>query len=153
MRSVRFGFTVILAFGLAATAHSENSPNTGPFAQAPHGLRFANFELTMPTDPLLWSSDPGWEAHHTPARLLSVVTDTLRTAIPVGSAATDAAALLHNAGAHCVAASASELACHYHDVETPFGGEYWDDVTWQVKLGLADGRVSNLAVTRDWTRR
>jgi hypothetical protein len=121
-------------------------------AEAPQGLRFANLEEAMGTDPLTWSSDPGWQLHRTPANQLAEAAATLQSALPEGTSAQDAAALLHKAGARCGSATAVQLVCGYHDAQTPYGGQYFDNVQWRVWLDLADGRVSHLTVTRDWTR-
>jgi hypothetical protein len=107
----------------------------------------------MATDPLTWSSDPGWQLHRTPARNLADASSTLRSAIPAGTSAADAAALLQSAGAHCSAVSDARLVCSYRDVQTPYEGQYWDNVLWRVWLDTGNGRVDNLVVTRDWTRR
>jgi hypothetical protein len=117
------------------------------------GLHFADLEFSMPTDPYTWSSDPGWEPHHTPARFLAEARDAIGSAVPNGTPATDAALVLHKAGARCASASVQELDCHYRDVETPYGGQYWDNVVWEIKLPLVDGRVAGVTVTRDWMRR
>ena len=117
------------------------------------GLRFADMEFAMPTDPLL----PSWvglsHVIHTPAPFLSDATAKLRAAIPVGIDASTAAAPLAKAGAHCGQPKAGSLICRYRDVETPWGGEYFDSVNWTVTMPLSDGRVTDLAVVRDWTRR
>ena len=115
-------------------------------------MRFADLEAGIGTDPRLWSTDPRWGAHHTPAQMLVRATQALRAAVPAGTAAADAAAVLDKAGAHC-ANTGGGLDCRYHAVQTPYGGADFDNVTWQVKLAVAEGRVSNLMVTRDWTRR
>lgn len=117
------------------------------------GLRFADLEFAMPTDPLL----PSWASYgyvvHTPAQYLADATARLRQAIPAGTAAADAVAVLTRAGARCAQPAGPALTCRYRDVETPWGGEYFDSVTWTVTLPLVDGRVADLAVTRDWKRR
>lgn len=117
------------------------------------GLRFADMEFAMPTDPLL----PSWVgvSHqiHTPAQYLSEASLQLHTAIPAGTDAAAAVAVLAKAGAHCALPTATALTCHYRDVETPWGGEYFDSVTWTVNVALSDGRVRDVAVMRDWLRR
>ena len=142
---------IVLAIGLSALlpfhASLQAQERTAPT------LRFADLEFSMPTDPLLWSSDPGWEAHHTPASLLTSATDTLRSAIPTGTRADDAEARLSKAGGRCTAVSAGTIECRCRDVETPYGGDYWDQVNWKVMMSVADGRVNDLSVSRDWTRR
>ncbi len=116
-----------------------------------HGLHFADFEFSMPRDPLLWSTDPMWTAHHTPARFLADATAQLRAAVPNGMAAEQASAVLRAAGAHCAAPQSGEMTCRYRDVETPW--DYTDAVVWNVKVPLAGGHVTGLSVTRDWSRR
>lgn len=154
------GLTVALATAAPAQAQA-GSP--GRYAapgdqfyvepqQAPQQLRFANLEAAMPRDPSTWSSDPGWQLHRTPASQLADASNTLRAVIPAGTTATEAAALLHKAGARCATGNNSQLVCSYRGAETPYGGVYFDNVKWRVWLDVADGRVSNLAVTRDWTR-
>lgn len=117
------------------------------------GLRFADLEFSMPTDPLL----PSWASYdfvvHTPEQYLADATARLRKAVPAGTPAADAATALTRAGARCAQATGPTLTCRYRDVETPWGGEYFDSVTWTVTLPLVDGRVADLAVTRDWKRR
>jgi hypothetical protein len=117
------------------------------------GLRFADMEFAMPTDPLL----PSWvglsHVIRTPAEYLADATSQLRAAIPAGTDASAAAVMLAKAGAHCGQPTGGALVCQYRDVETPWGGEYFDAVKWTVTMPLAGGRVSDLAVTRDWTRR
>lgn len=120
---------------------------------APQGMRFANFEAAMARDPATRSSDPGWQLHRTPAVELTDANYALHTAIPDGTGVNEAAALLHKAGARCAAAAnAGQIVCGYRDAETPFNGAYFDNVQWRVWLDTADGRVSHLTVTRDWTR-
>lgn len=151
---------VAVAFAASASAQAQDThryaaPGDHFYQEpqeAPHGLRFANLEASMNTDPLIWSSDPGWQLHRTPENEMADATDMLRAAIPAGTSANDAAALLHHAGARCTPANGSQLVCRYHDVETPRSGESLDNVLWRVWLDLADGRVNNLVVTRDWTR-
>jgi hypothetical protein len=134
---------------LAAVA-APADPNED-FAQQP--LRFANLEFAMPTDPLLWSSDPGWKPHRTPPQLLASAREQLRDAVPVGTPAAQAAAVLRAAGARCAAPTGAELVCRYEDTENPQGGDYHDNITWTVTAALANGEVGDLAVRRDWTRR
>jgi hypothetical protein len=121
-------------------------------AAAPHGLQFADLEAAMPADPLTWSSDPGWQLHRTPPSDLADATDTLRAAIPVGTATATAATLLARAGASCAGGSDARLVCRYRDAETPYAGEYFDNVLWRVWLDTAGGRVTHVELTRDWTR-
>lgn len=117
------------------------------------GLRFADMEFDMPTDPLL----PSWVSFshviHTPPQYLADATAKLRAAVPVGTDAAAAAAILAKAGARCAQPTGEALACRYRDVETPWGGEYFDSINWTITMPLAGGRVTDLAVTRDWTRR
>jgi hypothetical protein len=120
--------------------------------EPPHGLRFSVLEAAIGTDPLTWSSDPGWQLHRTPEAQLAEATDVIRAAIPVGTAAADAAALLHKAGARCATSSDAQVVCHYRDAETPYAGEYFDNVLWRVWLDTDGGRVTHVEVTRDWTR-
>jgi hypothetical protein len=118
-----------------------------------HGLRFADMEFDMPTDPLLPSYVGMSYVIHTPAHYLADATNRLRSAIPGGTDAATAAATLAKAGAHCVRHTGDALICRYRDVETPWGGEYFDAITWTVTMPLAGGHVADLAVARDWTRR
>jgi hypothetical protein len=117
------------------------------------GLRFADMEFAMPTDPLL----PSWVSFshviHTPAQYLADAAGQLRAAIPTGTDAGVAAATLIKAGARCAQPAGEVLTCRYRDVETPWGGEYFDAINWTVTMPLAAGRVTGLTVTRDWTRR
>ncbi|WP_028639628.1 hypothetical protein [Novosphingobium acidiphilum] len=142
-------FGIIALFGVT-TAHAqeefyEDHPD--------HGLRFADMEFDMPTDPLL----PSWVSFshviHTPAQFLAGATAKLRAAVPVGTDAAAAAGILAKAGAHCGQPTGNAMACHYRDVETPWGGEYFDAINWTITLPLANGHVADLAVARDWTRR
>ena len=126
-----------------------NDPDDDP----PRGPRFADLESSIRTDSVLGSTDPGLEMHHTSARLLGPATDALRAAIPAGTAEVDAVRILRKAGARCSAAGSAELDCSYQGVAIPYGGEPQANVIWQVRLALADGWVSDLAVSRDWTRR
>ncbi|MDE2410162.1 MAG: hypothetical protein KGM18_00140 [Sphingomonadales bacterium] len=125
--------------------------------EAHHELRFANLEFAIPPDPLLWSSDPGWEPHNTPPRLLVEATEKLRAAVPAGTSSGDAAETLLKAGAKCRekrqgGANGNMLTCTYRDVEYPEGGDYTDDISWRVTLPLLGGRVADLAVARIWSR-
>jgi len=146
-----------LVIGSPVAAHSVDFSN--PYGgETHHGLRFADLEFGMPTDPLLWSADPGWEPHHTPLRLLADANDQLSRSVPIGTNVEDAVAVLRKAGARCGRASSAGvsgayLTCAFRDVEFPYGGDYTDNVTWKVTMPLQDGRVSGLNVTRDWTRR
>ena len=141
----------MMTYGSAAAAHVSYE---NPYDDAPHhGLRFADLEFTMPTDPLLWSNDPGTEAHHTPASIMADATRQLRAAIPEGTPAQAATASLKKAGARCTETDPTALKCRYRTIETPSGDDYWDDVTWNITVPLSQGRVADLIVTRDWTRR
>jgi hypothetical protein len=153
MRHALSGFAMMLTLGLATTAHADKVVYADPYAEPAHGLRFADLEASVGTDPRVWSTDPRWDAHRTPPAMLARANQALRAAVPAGTTAGLAAAVLEKAGAHCAGAAANELKCSYHDVETPFGGADWDNVTWQVDLALTNGHVSDLAVTRYWTRR
>lgn len=139
-----------------ALAHSVDYAN--PYDDgAQHRLRFAALEFSMPTDPLLWSSDPGWEPHETPAKLLEDAKEQLRRAVPVGTNAEEARDILRKAGAHCGPASSfgvsgEDLTCTFKDTEYPYGGDYTDDVTWTVEMPLQDGRVNGMRVLRHWSR-
>ena len=153
MRNIFLGTAIVCALGFAVTTNARGVDYSNPYDdEATHGLHFSALEFAIPRDPLLWSSDPGWGAHHTPADMLAPALGALRAAIPVGTLAEEATNLLHKAGARCSTSGAGELVCRYRDVQTPYGGEYWDNVVWQVKLSLADGRVGDLAVSRDWSR-
>jgi hypothetical protein len=120
--------------------------------EAPHGLRFADLEAATGTDPLTWSSDPGWKLHRTPENQLTEATDIIRAAIPAGTSAAEAAALLGKAGARCANDRDAQIVCHYRDAETPDSDAYFDNVLWRVWLDTAGGRVTHVAVTRDWMR-
>jgi hypothetical protein len=85
-----------------------------------HGLRFADMEFDMPTDPLLPSYVGMSYVIHTPAHYLADATNRLRSAIPGGTDAATAAATLAKAGAHCVRHTGDALICRYRDVETPW---------------------------------
>ncbi len=152
MRRGFCGIALLFALGLATAARADGSAYSDPYAQPAHGLRFADLEAAMGTDPRLWSADPRWDAHHTPAAMLAPATAALRAAVATGTPAARAVAILERAGARCTS-SATALDCRYHTVETPFSGADFDNVTWRVRLGLAGGQVSDLSVTRDWTRR
>lgn len=120
------------------------------------GLHFADLEAAIPTDPFLWSADPGWKPHHTPAEMLQPALEALRAAVPLGMPAGDARLALEYAGAKCFTSAVTELDCRYRDVETPMrgasGDPATDDVTWYVKIALIDGRAGHIDVARDWTR-
>ncbi|HZU63503.1 MAG TPA: hypothetical protein VFF98_07460 [Novosphingobium sp.] len=144
----------LLALGAGGVAQAHDAPYQAHlYGRAPSaGLHFADLEYAMPSDPLTWSSDPGWEAHHTPARFMTDAQSALAAAVPAGLSAAEAAQRLHMAGAHCRQPAGAELSCTYKTVETP--RTYWDAVTWTVAMPLtADGRVASMSVTRDWTRR
>ena len=153
MRNIILGAAAVCALGFTVAAKARGADYSNPYqSESDRGLHFSALEFAIPRDPLLWSADPGWQAHHTPALMLAPAVDALRMAIPVGTSADDAAALLRRAGARCSAPGGGELVCRYRDVQTPYGGEYWDNVVWQVKVSLVDGRVDELAVSRDWSR-
>jgi hypothetical protein len=158
MRTAQFRITpmlaaIVLAAGLTSAAQAGGSAYPDPYDQPSGSLHFADLETSVGSDPRLWSADPRWEAHRTPADLLAKANAALHSAVPAGTTADHAAAVLAKAGAHCGAPGAAELDCRYNTVQTPFGGADFDNVTWNVKLALADGRVGDIAVTRDWTRR
>lgn len=117
------------------------------------GLHFADLEFGMTDDPLLPTTLGLSHVIHTPAQYLADANGKLHAAIPAGTEAATAAAILMRAGAHCAQPTNGMLTCGYRDVETPWGGEYFDAIKWTVTLPLADGRVTDLTVTRDWTRR
>ena len=152
MRYIFWGVAALCPIVLGAAAHADANHANDPYYEASHGLRFADLEFAMPRNPRLWSSDPRWEVHHTPARQLTSASEALHAAIPDGTPVAEAATRLRQAGAKCAAATATGLECRYNDVETPFGTD-WDNVTWRVKLALGNGRVSGIIVSRDWTRR
>lgn len=143
---------------VAACAHADSFDFSNPYADdAPRpGLHFADLEAASPTDPFLWSADPGWKPHHTPAEMLAPAHDAVRMAVPRGMPAGDARLALEQAGARCFTSAVTELDCRYRDVETPMrgsaGNPATDDVTWSVKIALVDGRASDIALARDWTR-
>ncbi len=118
----------------------------------PQGLRFSMLEAAIGTDPLTWSSDPGWQLHRTPERQLAEASEMIRAAIPPGTPMTVAVALLQKAGARCPAGRDTQFVCHYRDAETPYAGQYFDNVLWRVWLDTVDARVTHVEVTRDWTR-
>ncbi len=153
--ATRVALACIALASFSGPLHAQSDPHLNPYDdEAPHhGLNFGDMEYAMPTDPYLWSADPGWEPHHTPARYLTDAVEQLRAAVPAGTPATKAAAILHKAGARCGAPSGNQVQCHYNWVETPHGGEDWDNITWKVNLTLESGQVSDLAVSRDWSRR
>lgn len=158
MRTNLIRATAISLFALAASAitgcaHADGFDFSDPYGDGVRpGLHFNALEAAMPTDPLLWSADPGWKPHHTPADALAPAHDALRTAVPRGMLAGDARVALERAGAKCAAGAVGELDCRYSDVETPRRGMYTDDVTWHVKVALVDGRAGHIDVARDWTR-
>ncbi len=117
-----------------------------------HDLSFSRLEAAVGNDPLTWSSDPGWQLHRTPESQIAEASNQIRAAIAVGTPMANAAALLHRAGARCDSGGPTRIVCHYRDAETPYGGQYFDNVLWRVWLDAADGRVTHVAVTRDWTR-
>jgi hypothetical protein len=45
------------------------------------------------------------------------------------------------------------MTCRYRDTEFPDGGDYTDNVTWQIHLPVSGGQIGEAMVTRDWTRR
>lgn len=120
------------------------------------GLHFSDLEAAIPTDPFLWSADPGWKPHKTPAEILEPAHAALRMAVPLGMPASDALFVLERAGAKCFVSAVTELDCHYRDIETPMrgasGDPATDDVTWYVKIALIDGRAGHIDVARNWTR-
>ena len=154
MRNIFLGAAVGCILGFTVAGHARGVDYSNPYqSESDRGLHFSSLEFAIPRDPLLWSADPGWEAHHTPAPMLEPALDALRAAVPAGTSAREATRLLDQAGARCSAPGDGELVCHYRDVQTPYGGTYWDDVVWQVKVSLNGGRVDELAVSRDWSRR
>jgi hypothetical protein len=155
MRTAILNACAIAALAVVGTAaHARGIDYSNPYDDGVRsGLHFADLEFSMPTDPYTWSSDPNWEPHHTPARMLAEAQAAIGSAVPNGTSAADAALILHKAGARCVAAQAQQLDCRYRDVETPYGGQYTDNVLWKISLPLVDGRVNGVTVTRDWMRR
>lgn len=112
--------------------------------------KFSELEYQAPRDPLLASNAAIGDLHHTPQADLRPAVDALRQAIPAGTPRAVAEAALRRAGASCKAIDASAEKCGYFDVATR--DEYVDDVHWNVKLHLASGRVTGLAVDQVWTR-
>ena len=152
MRPIYMGVAGVLFLGLGSAAQADSSHTAALNNEASHGLSFAELEFAMPRDPGLWSSDPRWGPRHTPARILVGASDALHAAIPDETPVADAAAQMRKAGAKCAVVRVTVLECRYNDVEIPFG-RGWDNVTWCIKLALTDGKVSGIAVSRDWTRR
>ena len=118
--------------------------------EPPQGLDFGVLEAGIATEPSTSASDPGLDLHRSPERQLTKTTAILRRAIPVGTSAADARALLQKARAHCGKPSNIRLVCDYREAATPYRGQYWEIVSWRVWINLADGRVSNIAVADDW---
>jgi len=145
---------LVLASLASASAARPHGYSDAYDDDAHRGLRFADLEYAMPADPLLWSTDPGWEPHRTPAAQLHDATERLQAAVPTGTRAEDAAAVLRKAGAKCAPASSpgANLTCTYQDVEFLDGGDYTDNVIWTVAMPLQDRRVASLAVNRIWSR-
>ncbi|MBS0254094.1 MAG: hypothetical protein JSS36_02495 [Proteobacteria bacterium] len=152
MPKFRWAAASALLFGTLAQAAPANLAD--PYGEAPAAaLRFADLEFAMPTDPLLWSSDPGWKPHATPQHYLADAETRIRAAIPPGTDPAHAAAVLRKAGARCGKPDAAAMVCRYDDLEMPWGGDFHDNVTWTVRVALAKGAVSGIAVAREWTRR
>jgi hypothetical protein len=142
------GSAVLLAIAIAA---SPLKAQESLYEDHPvHGLHFSDLEFSMPRDPLLPSTAVAWSAHHTPSHFLVTAVAQLRRAIPFGTNLARANEVLQNAGAHCKSPNPDEMLCLYRGVETPEGE--FDAIEWNVKLTLANGQVTGLAVTRDWWR-
>ena len=158
LRATAAALFVLTVPMVTACAHADGFDFSNPYADdnPRPGLHFADIEAAIPTDPFLWSADPGWKPHHTPADMLAPAHDAVRLAVPRGMPAGDARLALEHAGAQCFTSAVTELDCRYRDIETPMrsasGDPATDDVTWSVKIALVDGRASDIALARDWTR-
>jgi len=140
--------TVLAALLLAAPAYAQSDDDED---SGPRALNFGDLEYAVPRDPLLWSSSPPFAEQHTPKSWIAPAVERLRTAIPLGTSAEEAAAIIHKAGAKCKSVAASELTCTYRDAQTPYPDDI-DSVVWTVSFALADGRVSDMNVKRNWYR-
>jgi len=137
----------LMCLSLAIPVHAQSDDED----EAPKALNFGDLEYAMPRNPMLWTNTPLWAEQRTPRRQLMPALESLKTAVPVGTAAENAAETLHKAGAHCQVTSATEMNCRYRDSETPWP-DYFDSIVWNVKLSLTDGKVSDIDVTRKWYR-
>ncbi|WP_206239945.1 hypothetical protein [Novosphingobium terrae] len=111
---------------------------------------FSTMEFEMPADSLKASSDPLWKSYATRQTRMAPMRDEILAAIPAGTSAQTAQALLQQAGARCRSAAPDRMACDYHTVETR--DEFLDDVHWNVDVGVRDGAVDQLSVQRNWVR-
>ena len=153
MMSVRQTSPALLAVSLLLGVVPVRAQESFYRVHPDRGLMFADLEFAMATDPLLPSAIGLNHVIHTPAPYLSDAASKLRAAVPAGTEAAAEAAILTKAGARCVRQTGDALACRYRDVETPWGGDYFDSISWTVTMPLAGGHVTDLAVTRDWLRR
>lgn len=135
---------IIAALSLAGVA------STQVLAQDIDGIRFRELEYHQPRDPLLPSNQSADIVEHTPQSALSSAAAVLNAAIPTGTLRIDAEAILRKAGATCRPVVGAAEHCSYFDVKTR--DPYIDAVHWNVRLGLADDRVTNLSIDRVWMR-
>ena len=119
-------------------------------ARDPSSLHFRDLEYLQPRDPLTGSNPAYVEVQHSPDGQLSQALAAIAAIVPAGTNRQDATRLLHLAGARCVDVSGGGETCTYPDVETV--DEYVDDVTWTVRLSLADDKVAALRIDRAWQR-
>lgn len=123
---------------------------TCAIAAAPDALSFRELEFQQSRDPLLPSNQSSDIVEHTSTARLAPASTALNEAIPVGTSRAHAEAILHQAGATCRADAASSEHCSYFDVK--MRDPYVDAVRWNVRLDLADDRVSGMSVDRTWRR-
>lgn len=134
---------------LAALSLAVTLP-TFALAAGPGGLSFRNLEFQQPRDPLLPSNQSSDIVEHTSQARLAPAATALNEAIPAGTSRTDAEAILHRAGATCRPDAGTAERCTYFDVKTR--DPYVDAIHWNVRLDLANDRVSGLSVDRTWMR-
>ncbi len=113
-------------------------------------LDFRTLEAAMPRNPPLWSADATWHAHATDSTDLAPAVEAVRQAIPPASPADFAYTVLKTAGARCIEGS-DRIACTYQAIETR--DEWMDMVDWTITVNLQDGRVAQVDLKREWSRR
>lgn len=120
-------------------------------SHSPVSLNFRKLEFEQPRDPLLGSNVVFSEVHHTPASQLEDARAALMTAIPIGTPRSLAEATLRNAGARCIKKGGSEVDnCRFFDLETV--DEFFDDVSWTVRMNIVNGRTAGVSIDRTWQR-
>jgi len=157
MRNVFLVVTVAASIGLAVPAQGQFLPPGGydrleneginePWTP-PRELNFAELRSSTPSSVPDHDHDPEQQHDSVLAQQRDHSVAILRAAVPAGMSAIVATAKLRKAGAACARPSSIKIICHYALPAPADEGTDRDDVLWQIALDVANGHITDLALT------